>query len=355
MIKTIGRDKTCDHIIFDPERRVSRVHLQVEKVGECYYLEDLSSNGTFVDGIKLNKGVRVKITGSNEVILGGGYLLNLKSVFNNNSSSSLSDNRATIIDKKQKSVSVDLHKTTIGDLLELESSDYISIGRSKNNKIVLSNHPRVSSTHCKMRQIGNDMIEVVDLGSTNGTFVDGKRLIAGSPGIFTNNAKVNLAGEITLNLVKVFPGMQLVKRKDPIQEKGQQAPLAQRPRMATPEELEDFMQLERVFDEYDLRLKSASNEGSSVAMTGQVAGIVAGLALSAAIPIIGPFSVLFSGGGAVLGRYLAGKKTNEIRTDLSFDKAFLEAYSCPRCNESFQKKPWITIRECNKCKVVFRS
>jgi hypothetical protein len=205
-----------------------------------------------------------------------------------------------------------------------------------------------------MRQIGNDMIEVVDLGSTNGTFVDGKRLVAGSPGIFTNNAKVNLAGEITLNLVKVFPGMQLVKRKDPIQEKGQQAPLAQRPRMATPEELEDFMQLERVFDEYDLRLKSASNEGSSVAMTGQVAGIVAGLAISA-IPIIGPFSLLFSGGGAVLGRYLAGKKTNEIRTDLSFDKAFLEAYSCPRCNESFQKKPWITIRECNKCKVVFRS
>jgi pSer/pThr/pTyr-binding forkhead associated (FHA) protein len=352
MIKTIGRDKTCDHIIFDPERRVSRVHLQVEKVGDYYYLEDLSSNGTFVDGIRLTKGGRVKVTDSSQIILGGGYRLLLSTVFNKNSRNSISDNRSTAIDKKQKSVAVDLHKTTIGELLELESADYISIGRSKNNKIVLSNYPRVSSTHCKMRQIGNDMIEVVDLGSTNGTFVDGKRLVAGSPGIFTNNAKVSLAGEITLNLVKVFPGMQLVKRKNPIQEKGQQAPLAQRPRMATPEELEDFMQLEHVFDEYDLRLKSASSEGSSVAMTGQVAGIVAGLALS---PVIGPFSLLFSGGGAVLGRYLAGKKTNEIRTDLSYDKAFLEAYSCPRCNESFQKKPWITIRECNKCKVVFRS
>lgn len=352
MIITIGRDKTCDHIIFDPERRVSRVHLQVEKVGEFYYLEDLSSNGTFVDGIRLNKGMRVKVTNANQIILGGGYRLVLSTVFNMNSKNPHSDPRSTAIDKRPKSVSVDLQKTTIGELLDLESTDYISVGRSKNNKIVLSNYPRVSSNHCKMRQIGQEMIEIVDLGSTNGTFVDGKRLTPGKPSIFTNNARVSLAGEITLNLVKIFPGIQLVKRKTNQQEKSQNTPLAQRPKMATPEELEEFMQLEAVFDEYDLRLKSAAGEGSSVAMTGQVAGIVAGLAL---FPVIGPFSLLFSGGGAVLGRYLAGKKTNEIRTDLSYDKAFLEAYSCPRCNESFQKKPWITIRECNRCKVVFRS
>ena len=117
MIKTIGRDKTCDHIIFDPERRVSRVHLQVEKVGDYYYLEDLSSNGTFVDGIRLTKGGRVKVTDSNQIILGGGYRLLLSTVFNKNSRNSISDNRSTAIDKKQKSVAGDLHKTTIGALL----------------------------------------------------------------------------------------------------------------------------------------------------------------------------------------------------------------------------------------------
>ena len=162
MIKTIGRDKTCDHIIFDLERRVSRVHLQVEKVGDYYFLEDLSSNGTFVDGIKINKGVRVKVTNSNQIILGGGYRLTLSTVFIKNSSSSISDSRSTAVVNMQKSVSVDLHKTTIGDLLELESTDFISVGRSKSNKIVLSNYPRVSSNHCKMRQIGQEMIEIVD-------------------------------------------------------------------------------------------------------------------------------------------------------------------------------------------------
>ncbi|MFM7595952.1 MAG: FHA domain-containing protein [Flavobacteriales bacterium] len=352
MIKTIGRDKICDHIIFDPERRVSRVHLQVEKVGEFYYLEDLSSNGTFVDGIRLNKGVRVKVTNANQIILGRGYRLVLSSVFNMNTKNPHSDPRSTVIDRRPKSVSVDLQKTTIGELLDLESSEYISIGRSSTNKIVLSNYARVSSNHCKIRQISQEMIEIVDLGSTNGTFVDGKRLTPGKPCIFTNNARVSLADAITLNLAKVFPGIQIHKRKLPAEAKSHQGSSAQKPRNATPEELEDFMQLEAVFDEYDLRMKSASSEGSSVAMTGQVVGIVAGLALS---PVIGPFSLLFSGGGAVLGRYLAGKKTNEIRTDLSYDKAFLEAYSCPRCNESFQKKPWITIQECNRCKVVFRS
>jgi ATP adenylyltransferase/5',5'''-P-1,P-4-tetraphosphate phosphorylase II len=46
--------------------------------------------------------------------------------------------------------------------------------------------------------------------------------------------------------------------------------------------------------------------------------------------------------------------SNEIRKDATFEDQFLQMYACPRCNESFQKKPWITIRDCFKCKTKYR-
>jgi ribosomal protein L37AE/L43A len=55
-----------------------------------------------------------------------------------------------------------------------------------------------------------------------------------------------------------------------------------------------------------------------------------------------------------LGRYLGAQKSKEIKTDLNYENMFLVTYACPRCSESFQKRPWVTIRDCNKCKIKFR-
>lgn len=357
MIKVVGRDRTCDYIILDPERRVSRIHLQIEKVGDDYYLEDFSSNGTSVDGKPLVRGMRTKVTIRNNVVLGGGYVLNLQKVFSPNQSQHAHNINSQKIDGiNQKNLAVDLNRTTIGDLLDIETSGYTTIGRSTRNNIVLANHSRISSEHCKIRQIGDDLIEVVDLNSTNGTYIDGKRLNPHNPGVFTNNAMISLAGEFNLDLSKIFPGIRLIAKKIP--PKNFQQPNknenSNRSKQASTEELSTFMELEKIYDEFDLRNKSIGQEGSSFAIAGQVAGIVAGTAISVVAPGLLPLGLLFTGGGAVLGRYIGSKKTNEIRTDLSYEKAFLEVYCCPRCGESFQKKPWVTIRDCNKCKVVFR-
>ncbi|HPP46316.1 MAG TPA: adenylate/guanylate cyclase domain-containing protein [Accumulibacter sp.] len=42
----IGRDTTCDITV--PDRRVSRQHARIDRVGEFFVLSDLSTNGTFV-------------------------------------------------------------------------------------------------------------------------------------------------------------------------------------------------------------------------------------------------------------------------------------------------------------------
>ena len=64
MKKIIGRDfKQCDYTIYDPEKRVSRVHLVAEKNENGFSLFDKSSsNGTYVNGVKIphNELIQIK-------------------------------------------------------------------------------------------------------------------------------------------------------------------------------------------------------------------------------------------------------------------------------------------------------
>lgn len=57
----IGRGANNDWVLPDPERFLSSRHCQVTKEGDCYYLTDLSTNGTFVNGSlePLGRGARI--------------------------------------------------------------------------------------------------------------------------------------------------------------------------------------------------------------------------------------------------------------------------------------------------------
>jgi ABC-type multidrug transport system ATPase subunit len=68
------------------------------------------------------------------------------------------------------------HQTVIGQLDFTQSaSQNRSIGRTPDNDIVV-NHPQVSSKHAVLVRAGNDLF-IEDLGSANGTYVRGQRLV----------------------------------------------------------------------------------------------------------------------------------------------------------------------------------
>ena len=72
----------------------------------------------------------------------------------------------------------ELSRPADAEALELKQEG-IQIGRSSDNDIALRS-PVVSRNHARLlAQAGN--IVVIDLGSTNGTFVDGHRLEPGQP------------------------------------------------------------------------------------------------------------------------------------------------------------------------------
>jgi len=68
----------------------------------------------------------------------------------------------------------------------------IQIGRSSSSQIKL-NDPMVSGKHCTV-YIDNGIATIQDLGTTNGTFVDGQKIV---------NAKINLNTIIKIGNVEI--------------------------------------------------------------------------------------------------------------------------------------------------------
>jgi pSer/pThr/pTyr-binding forkhead associated (FHA) protein len=348
MEKIVGRDTHCDYIIMDPQKRVSRNHLSIKKDDAGYVLRDLnSSNGTFINGTKIPANTAIRIKGNEKVTLSVDFVLDIMDIFKNADPKDLDKtqilvqpNQIVQIQQGNKKITFDAEKTSIGELLAIDSTLFVKVGRNIDNDVVLSN-ASISRYHCKLRQLSPITFEIIDLDSTNGTFVDDKKLIQNESTIFTSNAKIRLGSSFSLDLKQCLPNIQLVNIKSPGSSKPGQT------NIPTKEEMNCFNELELVWKEYNGRSLSVQNMGNSYLMGGMAIGSIASLAL-------GPIGAVIGIGSSLLGRYIGQQKSNEIRKDATYEDQFLQIYACPRCNESFQKKPWVTIRDCFKCKTKYR-
>jgi pSer/pThr/pTyr-binding forkhead associated (FHA) protein len=319
------------------------------------FIVDKSSNGTFVNGTRIARDVRVQIKPSDQILLSNSYLLDVKRVLNRetsdpNATRILNSSDATAplghveMNLGDKTVVFDADKTQIGEILTMDNSAFVTIGRSSECDFKIEKNS-ISKKHCRLRLIDPRLIEVEDLGSTNGTFADGARLRPGERARYTSGVQLTLGADTPLDLTKVLRGIQVVRPNM----KQQDSPATTSGASITKEEKKSFDELEAVWREYQERQTNIVNAGSGVAMGGMAAS-----SLIAAVAG-GPIGILIGVGGSLMARYLSQQKVSKLRNDFSYEDMFLQVYACPRCKESFQKKPWITIRECVKCKVKFRS
>ena len=361
MVKTIGRDPSCDFVIFDPKNRVSRKHIEIHKIDGFFFIKDLNSlNGSYINGKKIKEGNLIKINLNDKVTLSVDYPLEINAVFDDDAprilttnkdqnATVLFDNDKAIFRDKDKTIVFDKNKTQLGDILQMDTSVFITVGRNPDNKIFIDNSS-ISRYQCKMRLLTPVMFEIEDLNSTNGTFVDNTRLESNKRYQFDSSARVRFGNDFNLNLKSIFPNIEIIQKSVP--PKSQQQPsggIKNGP--VTESELKSFNELEEVWKEYINRQNQANNAAMGYGIGGTVLGLAA-VAFTGATAGVG--GLLLMGGGGILGRYLGQQKSSQIRNDLTYEDAFLQVYSCPRCQESFQKKAWITIRECFKCKCKFR-
>ena len=66
-IYSIGRDNSCDIVIIDDSNVISRFHAYLRVDKGQYAIIDQSTNGTFVNGTRINSGVDVPVT-RNDVV-----------------------------------------------------------------------------------------------------------------------------------------------------------------------------------------------------------------------------------------------------------------------------------------------
>lgn len=149
----IGRDKSNDIEINEP--RVSRNHAIVTDLGDCKYeIKDLgSTNGTFVNG----KRISIQIITPDDRVEVAGALVNWISAF-------ISPKTQT----KPSSIEEEPFAKTIKT---------ITVGSSPYNDIIL-NDEFISGDHARISLLKNGDYFIRDMGSTNGTFVNGARVIA---------------------------------------------------------------------------------------------------------------------------------------------------------------------------------
>ncbi|MCX7250599.1 MAG: FHA domain-containing protein [Burkholderiales bacterium] len=66
----LGRDDSCELLLPDPQRHVSRLQARIEFDGQGFVLVDLGSNPTRVDGQALGRGRRLPLVGGEQLAIG---------------------------------------------------------------------------------------------------------------------------------------------------------------------------------------------------------------------------------------------------------------------------------------------
>lgn len=194
---TIGRDQQADIPCVD--RRVSRRHLVIRCDGGTWVVEDLgSANGTFAEGSRVQ---RIEIAHGSIVRLGDvstGTRLDFTGA-----PAAVSDERTRADEAPADpprgtaaTLSFDRNPSGVHPIV---MGQRLRIGRAQDNELLVEG-PHVSRHHAEFRPLPGGRFEIVDLGSHNGTYVNGqpvdrRRIIGPHDIVGVGHSTFRLAGD----------------------------------------------------------------------------------------------------------------------------------------------------------------
>ena len=168
----VGGDQDAGLQVNHPS--ISPQHAQLAIQGDRAVLTDLGSqNGTYVNGQPVSPG-SPQVLNEGDIVFFGDSPIELELL---------------------RVAPVTVEKTAID--LELKQGQTYTIGRNPNCQLRIT-HPTVSNFHAQIEQRGGDWM-VMDMDSTNGTFVDGRRLA----GRAAPSARVSDSGRAFDNYIPV--------------------------------------------------------------------------------------------------------------------------------------------------------
>ena len=158
---------------------VSRQHAELRSRNGSLEVRDLkSTNGTYIGDERIEPGKWQRVHPDQNLSLGG---IRLQWSSETESPSPDVEPQFVLKDSDGRRVSVPNN-----------SSENFSIGRQEGNALRL-NHPQVSRNHAQIRSTSEGLL-VQDLGSTNGTYLAGEKLEAGSWSALKPGQELNIGG-----------------------------------------------------------------------------------------------------------------------------------------------------------------
>lgn len=208
----------------------------------------------------------------------------------------------------------------------------MTFGRGPHNDVVIPDSG-VSTRHAKITYLGKGMFEVIDLDSTNGTYVNGFRIRKAQVSI---NDEITLSDNITLDLSKEFKLGRASAGRSPDKDK-----------KANPEDFtEEFALLEEVYETFkaDEKKMELGHHLKHALIAGGLTVIpILVYLLTKDFRIIGLSALV-----AIIANYFKAVKTNKvpIRT---LQSNFRIRYVCPACKTSLLDIPWEDWHKKGRC------
>tara|TARA_Y100000994_G_scaffold62304_1_gene50478 strand:- start:957 stop:3236 length:2280 start_codon:yes stop_codon:yes gene_type:complete len=202
----VGSNSSCDVMVSN--KRVSRNHCQViySNSDDLKLIDLESTNGTFLNGIKLKPGVPYNLNLKDQVQLAGvsGIIISIGS-------------------ESTESRNLDNQK----NILELfKNKDIITVGRDSSCDLRINDN-RISRKHASIKKLSNDKFLLKDLGSLNGIYVNGSKVngtktISKEDNIFISKYLLKIDGKAkdlsdelaisAIGIEKVYPNQKKGKK-----------------------------------------------------------------------------------------------------------------------------------------------
>ena len=197
------------------------------------------------------------------------------------------------------------------------SREVIKLGRSSENTLVVS-YPKISSKHCQIRKVGEEEFIIEDLGSTNGTFVNGRRI---KQTMIKPDDELKLA-DMVMDAKLVLLVFDLKSDAEKIDYAGFSKQTAIKA---------DFLNLKKVYEKY-VSDKKMLMMGSSLTSTGLRAGL-------SMIPYV----------GTALGIVATGMTGTVQAKMYELDEKFKMEYICPVCFRFLGNEPFDNLNKRGTC------
>lgn len=170
---TVGRDSSCDIILNNS--RISKTHLRISRDKQKWKVTDLeSTNGTFVNA----KPSKVAVIDRTIFLHLGGvdnFVLKLTPLVGTHENERISSPHFIEKDETQVIQNTFLKSTIASGPMRVRLQQRIRIGRGVDNDWVIDDL-NVSRSHAEIIQSSEGGFEIVDLKSTNGTFINENKI-----------------------------------------------------------------------------------------------------------------------------------------------------------------------------------